>query len=202
VIEPTTYEGTAVVDGKVKDFIRVLDPQNWKTTAPEIWKKSHLIEDVKDEDVDNKTAQLPAKPVENSNWDNRLLYESALFGPFTFNNLLRTSCEASADGFDMRYSQFTCLNTEANRMLDGGIDVDFGFSRCSPAGGGQVRLEIGKTVRFTQPSDPDELEELNTLAHVMIPLSFDLWLHSLLFPRQTPGEPDGNEEPKQTTKSR
>jgi hypothetical protein len=116
-----------------------------------------------------------------------LFFEEVMFAGFTYRNVLRTSyLDDSKHPTDpiirFEYAQYDCLQTiDAGQPMDGGLDVDNGAVQCvaDPEKKGHVKITISKTVRFTQPEDC--VEEVNALASVLVPLTFDSWLHDLIF---------------------
>ncbi len=113
-------------------------------------------------------------------WADSKLYEEAMFGGFLYRNVLQTSLVKAPNQIALTYAQVECLETRANRDYDGGIDIDFGQGSATQIGTtNEVKVEVSKTVRFTQPGPV--VNDVNLLAHVMVPLSFDFWLHCGLF---------------------
>jgi hypothetical protein len=197
--QPAAYEGTAVFNGRVSDFVQTLDPRNWATNAPEIWQQSYLIADPPPAVAPpGSVASVPLAPPGSdptralgtaAAWNPPgagLFFEEVRFGGFTYRNVLATTYvdnSATADpNISFAYGQYLCLTTQSPTGVpeDGGIDVDNGIIECVRLNATQVRVTISKAVRFTGPADL--VTEVNALAQVLVPLTLDIWLHSLMFP--------------------
>ena len=203
---PTEYARTATFKGVVSAFSNKLDPRRWSANAPEIWNQSYLIATPAAASVIQGSALSLARSalIEDRNADPRpdvtpalnawgppgdgLFFEDVMVAGFRYRNVLQTSyVDTSGDPtvaaprirFD--YRQYDCLDTDSAEPAEGGIDVDHGFSECvqDPENPGQIILSIAKTVRFTQPAFC--VDELNALASITVPLSFDSWLHDMMF---------------------
>jgi hypothetical protein len=214
VTRPFRCERTAFFSGQVSDFTGVLDPQNWSQNAQEIWLQSYVVVAPVNIGVnvapggqavlsqlppDNRRADpppLPNPPVRLPAWglpNEGLFFEEAMFGEFTYRNLLLTSYADDSAGnppsIQFDYREYDCLTTEfATGPAFGGVDVDNGFSECVPVPDpahpgqfipGMVKISFAKTVRFTQPADL--APEINALATILLPLAFDMWLQNLMF---------------------
>lgn len=196
--KPTSYSGTAFLQAKVSDFPNALNPENWSTNAGQVWRQSYLVQTpplgvnppgtvvsplpirraVPPPDAGPATAWNPPGP--------GLFFEDVLFGGFRYRNVLKTSYAdlsgANPPSIKFHYEQYECLSTTSLALDDGGVDVDNGRSSCVPDPSNpttQVQLDVSKTVRFTQPEYC--LEEVNALAEVLVPLSLDIWLQTVLF---------------------
>jgi hypothetical protein len=203
---PTDYARTATFNGNVSAFAVKLDPRRWKVNAPEIWRHSYLIETPAGAaSVTRGPASSLAKsgldpdrsvdPTPDPNgaalsaWGppgDGLFFEDVLVAGFRYRNVLRTNyannaSDPAAPFVLFQYAQYDCLDTESANRADGGIDVDVGFSECRPdrTNPARVKVRIAKQVRFTQPRHC--VGELNALASVLVPLTFDSWLHDLVF---------------------
>jgi len=114
-------------------------------------------------------------------------FENVMVAGIRYRNVLQTSftdnSKANPAFVRFEYNQHECLNTKGSRLEDGGIDVDNGFSECvedpKPGSPNNLRIRISKTVRFTRPGR--FVKEMNDLAHVLVPLTLDAWLHNLVF---------------------
>jgi hypothetical protein len=198
--KPASYTGHMTVVGKtVQDFERSFNPLNWPDKAPYLWKDVYLIPPVDPPLVlgeqpvsappggNNDATGLPrvrsedpAKAEVRESWRSAKLFEAALFGGFLYRNVLQTTLVKDAKKISLTYDQVECLDAgRGGRLSDGGIDLDTGEGTAQQDADGAIQVTVSKTVRFTQPSllAPD----INLLAQVMVPLSFDFWLHSGLF---------------------
>jgi hypothetical protein len=148
--------------------------------------------------VTKNGAEEPLLPP--SAWDG-FLYEEALFGGYSYRNILRVSYRSKTKGgaptaASYEYSQHACLNTTRDPLeIDGGLDVDWGIAsvslkKGSPVKGKQrVEVKVGKKVRFTKPATL--VDEMNDLGHLFVPLSLDSWLHDLIFKSPEEEKNDG-----------
>jgi hypothetical protein len=199
--KPTSYEGTAFIQATVSAFAGKLNPQDWSKNAGEVWRASYLVArpsaivspvSIPSTLPPDRTTEPPLAPPIASvgpgtgpSWEDQMFFEDVIFGGFRYRNILWTSYTdqsgaASEPYIDFKYEQYECLNTKSVALDDGGVDVDNGGSHCEAAGiPGQVKLTISKTVRFTQPDYA--IDEVNALAEVLVPLSLDIWLHSVMF---------------------
>ncbi len=185
---PASYTGTATVDNaKAKDFEDSFDPLKWPATAPYLWTDTYLITQVAPtaSDLPLNRSDPPDRDPPLDQWTNRRLFEGAVFGGILYRNILQTSLVKTPNPLapttiSLDYEQVECLDALAYRSFDGGIDLDFGNGSAveNPAGT-QVKLTVSKTVHFTQPKPVSH--DVNLLAHIMVPLSFDFWLHCGLF---------------------
>jgi hypothetical protein len=113
------------------------------------------------------------------------LYEEALFGGYSYRNVLNVSFTPPASDQNPRtatykYSQRACLETSRDPLdIQGGIDVDSGEASVVEINDETVKVDVNKQVRFTKPAL--FVEEMNDLAHVYVPLSLDSWIHGLIF---------------------
>ena len=204
---PTEYARTATFKGVVSAFSKKLDPQLWEANAPEIWNQSYVIATpavasvlqgpalslaksalVEDRNLDPRRDQTPGGLKAWGPPGDGLFFEDVMVAGFQFRNVLKTSYvdtsgdpTAAAPRIRFDYRQYDCLTTDSAEPAQGGIDVDHGFSECveDPENPGQIILSIAKTVRFTQPAFC--VDELNALASITVPLSFDSWLHDMMF---------------------
>jgi len=198
---PASYSGQATVQKTVADFETAFNPLKWPASAPYLWTQTYLIPPVDppapavaplppagggpEGGTDPATglprirSSDPAKAPDRDSWAAAKLFEGAMFGGFLYRNVLQTSLVKTATQISFEYAQVECLDTQANRYYDGGIDIDFGQGSATQVGPNQVQVAVSKTVRFTQPAPM--AREVNLLAHVMVPLSFDFWLHCGLF---------------------
>jgi hypothetical protein len=181
--KPASYMGSATFSGSVSAFSKALDPRNWQRNAPQIWQASYPI-DSSPLAPDRSVAPTPAAGDPGTSDAGGLFFEEVLFGGFTYRNVLTMSYKedlaAASPSIKIEYGQYGCLNTKTSTTLeDGGIDVDNGFIECIPKGVGQVKVSISKSVRFTKPSE--FVDDVNVLAHVLVPLALDVLLHSLIF---------------------
>ncbi|HXU04759.1 MAG TPA: hypothetical protein VN903_27540 [Polyangia bacterium] len=206
---PTDYRRTATFVGNVGAFRRKLDPRRWQINAPELWNQAYLVAtpavppsvlqgpasslatSALDLDPD-RTRDPPRHPNPGAlnAWGppgDGLFFEDVRVAGFRYRNVLKTSFvdnsqDPVAPSITFTYDQYDCLNTtDSEEPADGGIDVDVGFSECipDPDNPGHVRIRIAKRVRFTQPAYC--VDELNALATILVPLTFDSWLHDLVF---------------------
>ena len=197
--KPASYSGQATVNKKVADFQAAFNPLRWPEKAPYLWSETYLIPPVDPPDptvgpgtvgvgpeggTDPATglprirSRDPARAPDRNSWDAAKLFEGALFGGSLYRNILQTRLINTPQQISFEYAQVECLDTQSGRFFDGGIDIDFGHGSATEAGT-QVQVAVSKTVRFTQPAP--SARDVNLLAHVMVPLSFDFWLHCGLF---------------------
>jgi hypothetical protein len=188
---PVAYSGTIKVSGTAARYLAALDPQNWRDNVPEIWNASYLIapSGVPSDSLPlaSRAASPASVPQKKLEWDAwQKFFEDVTVVGLRFRNVLETrfrrwkNPDGGVRSFQFEYRQYDCLTTESiGGVDDGGIDVDYGGSKCWPAGNGEVWIEIAKTVRYTEPSYL--YGELNGLSYVLTPLVFDGWLHSMLF---------------------
>jgi hypothetical protein len=198
--KPASYFGQATVQKKVADFQTAFNPLRWPAKAPYLWANTYLIPPVDPPDpgvgpepvgagpeggTDPATglprirSRDPARAPDRTSWDGAKLFEAAVFGGSLYRNVLQTSLVNTPSKISFEYSQVECLDTQSGRSFDGGIDIDFGQGSATQAGATEVQVAVSKTVRFTQPAP--SVRDVNLLAHVMVPLSFDFWLHCGLF---------------------
>jgi len=196
--KPASYKGEATVLKTVADFQTAFNPLKWPATAPYLWTQTYLIPPpspavaplppvgggpVGGTDPATGLPRLrssdPARAPDTSAWVASKLFEGAMFGGFLYRNVLQTTLINLPKQISLSYAQVECLDTQANRSYDGGIDIDFGQGSATEVNPKEVQVAVSKTVRFTQPAPM--AHDVNLLAHVMVPLSFDFWLHCGLF---------------------
>ncbi len=178
---PASYTGTAsVTNMHVADFEPSFDPLQWPRTAPYLWTDTYLIAPAVPpaSDLPLRRSDPPARAPDETAWADRRLFEGAMFGGILFRNVLQTSLVKSPQEISLAYEQVECLDAVAYRSFDGGIDLDFGQGTAK-VNGARIDITVSKTVHFTQPRPVSH--DVNLLAHVMVPLSFDFWLHCGLF---------------------
>lgn len=194
---PARYAGGATIRNmNVAHFENAFNPLRWPQTASYLWTDTYLIPPVLQPPDPPKLIQnpaggssaatglpllrseQPAKAPSRSAWDDAKLFEGAIFAGSLYRNVLRTSLINSANQISLTYRQVECLETQGRRRFDGGIDIDFGHGTATQ-NGADVQVTVSKTVRFTQPEK--QVDAVNRLAHVMVPLSFDFWLHAGIF---------------------
>jgi hypothetical protein len=178
---PASYTGTAsVTNMQLSDFKKSFDPLEWPRTAPYLWTDTYLIAPAAPpaSQLPLHRSDAPARDADAAAWTDRLLFEGAMFGGILFRNVLETSLVQTAQEISLEYEQVECLDALAYRSFDGGIDLDFGQGTAK-VNGPQIDITVSKTVHFTQPRPVSH--DVNLLAHVMVPLSFDFWLHCGLF---------------------
>ena len=178
---PASYTGTAsVTNMQISDFKKSFDPLQWPTTAPYLWTDTYLITPAGPgaSDLPLHRSDPPARDADQNAWSGRRLFEGAIFGGILYRNVLETSLIQTPSEISLQYEQVECLDAVAYRSFDGGIDLDFGQGTAK-VNGAQIDITVSKTVHFPQPRPVSR--DVNLLAHVMVPLSFDFWLHCGLF---------------------
>lgn len=150
---PIPFKRSRTFKGSVKGLRPFMDPQNWKTNIPDLWKESAVIATnglSADRKKNPKTISKRGKK-----WSG-LFFEDVTFGEISRQrNVLRASYTElhGARGLEkiiFDYVQHECLDSEyLGELSDGGVDVDHGQAVCEKAGAGEVTLTISKTVRFT-----------------------------------------------------
>ncbi len=195
-MKPASYRGTATFTGSLAALRRPLNPLHWHEDAPYLWAETYLIAPVgrgrgaeavsaplhgtnPDTGLPWFRSEAPAQAPNREGWGPTQLFEAAIFDHYLYRNVLLTDLVNQPDRISLHYSQVECLETVARRRCDGGIDLDFGEGTAVRQPDGTVKLVVSKTVRFTQPEAA--AAEVNLLAHVMVPLFFDFWLHAGLF---------------------
>ncbi|HLK90702.1 MAG TPA: hypothetical protein VKZ18_12445 [Polyangia bacterium] len=179
--KPASYTGTAsVTNMHLSDFEKSFNPLEWPTTAPYLWTDTYLIKPAAGtpSGLPLDRSAPPQRDADLPAWPDRLLFEGAIFGGILYRNVLETSLVNSATEISLEYEQVECLDALAYRAFDGGIDLDVGQGSAK-VNGAQIDITVSKTVHFTQPKPVSH--DVNLLAHVMVPLSFDFWLHCGLF---------------------
>jgi hypothetical protein len=134
-------------------------------------------------------------------------YEEALFGGYSFRNILKVGFTKSirenlGGTAEYTYDQRACLDVSRDGLdVQGGIDVDSGRAAVRDNGDGTITVEVTKAIRFTKPAL--FVQELNDLAHVFLPMSLDSWIHGLIFssPEEQPKQEmkDGKREEEGST---
>ncbi len=194
-MRPASYRGTASFAGSVASLSRALNPLHWHEDAPYLWFETYLMAPAgsrgaaetgapphgtsPDTGLPWFRAEAPAQAPARDCWTPTQLFEAVVFDHYLYRNVLLTDRVNQPDKISLHYSQVECLETVARRPCDGGIDLDVGEGTATREPDGTVRLVVTKTIRFTQPQAATA--EVNLLAHVMVPLCFDFWLHAGLF---------------------
>src|ERR1700758_3735949 len=205
MITPARYTGKVFFEGvQPNQVLPQLDPQLWSTRAGQIWSQSYLIEPPAlaaqqgappgSVPPDAPRANDPRQAPTQIHWAfPGFFFEDVTTLGFRYRNILVT--QFVNQGFvgnphpfpprgpppDIRfdYLQYECLNTGAAAGdEEGGIDTDNGFTECRALNGG-VEVTISKNVRFTHPSALEP--EINAIAHILVPLILDTWLHNMTF---------------------
>jgi hypothetical protein len=200
MIKPASYSGTATVRNRtIESFETAFNPLNWHRAAPYLWTQTYLIAvnppgrvvvgSEPEGGTDPATglprirSNDPAEAPKQVSWTDAKFFEAALFGGYLYRNVLKTSLIREPSQLSLVYAQVECLDTLADTYYDGGIDLDYGQGSATQSEtdkkNHEVQVAVSKTVRFTQPTR--QVSSVNQLAHVLVPLSFDFWLHCGLF---------------------
>jgi len=181
--KPISYSGYRILDGTVDNYASLLDPQKWKVNAPLLWQESGIVNGPLPTDRDTD----PAVEVLDTWAQPHLFFENVTFGFVSSQrNLLRTTYTKSPARVRFFYEQFECLSSVFFFQENaGGIDVDTGEATLvQQPQPNKVRLDISKSVRFTQPSD--ELPVVDLVTSIAVQLVMDLLLYGIV-----PNNPNG-----------
>jgi hypothetical protein len=177
--EPAYYGQSIDVTGTLADCKDLLDPRKWAERSPNIWFRSFFTKD-----LETDVGSDPRPDEALATQKDRLFFEDVAFSLQKYRNVLAITVDPSSnESLGYGYNEHQCLTTaevsDPEDTVLGGVDVDSGFARAKITATGEVRISIEKSVRFTQPAElaPD----LNALAHVLVPLVLDTWLHTIYF---------------------
>ncbi|MBM4361789.1 MAG: hypothetical protein FJ104_03840 [Deltaproteobacteria bacterium] len=184
----TDYTLRIDVDRPLVDFQKQVDPREWHTKVPLVWKKSFPTKLPRPADRDDDGAvdpsQLdpPAAVVPAA-----VLFEEAVWpGPLlqltNYRNLLDVTIDVSLPltgarrGIGFTYQQASCLTSTIAGIGKeyGGIDVDSGYGRAIQVAPRRTRLEARKRARFSKPGGALN-RAYNELGAVYLPVLIN-WL--------------------------